>query len=67
MLFILLLLGSVDCYLMNNPEPPSSEHTLAEQVQMLMEQVIHLQNDVTDLKNASFIADFQIRLNSLCT
>lgn len=51
MLFILLLLGSVDCYLMNNPEPPSSEHTLAEQVQMLMAQVLHLQNDVTDLKN----------------
>ncbi|XP_061182098.1 complement C1q tumor necrosis factor-related protein 3-like [Saccostrea echinata] len=51
MLLLLVLLGTVDCYLMNNPEPSTSEQDLAGQVQTLMANIISLQNDVSDLKN----------------
>jgi hypothetical protein len=49
MLLFLVLLATVDCYLLNNPEP--TENALAAQVQMLMTDIIRLQNDVSDLKN----------------
>lgn len=35
---------------MPNPEPMGSVETLTERVQMLMGQVLHLTNDVSDLK-----------------
>ena len=51
MLLLFVFLVSVDGYLMNNPEPVGSEETLTERVQMLMTEVLHLQNDVSDLKS----------------
>ncbi|XP_022294209.2 complement C1q tumor necrosis factor-related protein 3-like [Crassostrea virginica] len=51
MLLLFVFLVSVDGYLMNNPEPVGSEETLTERVQMLMTEVLHLKNDVSDLKS----------------
>ncbi|XP_062580164.1 complement C1q tumor necrosis factor-related protein 3-like [Saccostrea cucullata] len=51
MLLLLVLLGTVDCFLENNPEPSISEQDLAGQVQTLMANIIRLQTDVSDLKN----------------
>ena len=48
MLLLWVLIVSVDGYLMPNQEPVE---TLTERVQMLMGQVLHLTNDVSDLKS----------------